>query len=63
MAQTELLTPGEAGAVLGVSGETMRRWANAKKIRHVRLPNGQVRFHPEDVEAHLQPVERTEATA
>jgi excisionase family DNA binding protein len=56
---TELLSATEAAALLQVSDETVRRWADAGKIRHVRLPSGQLRIYRQDVEAILTPVEPT----
>ena len=53
----DLLTTGDAAAFLGVSEETLRRWADRKQIRHVRLPSGQLRFDPADLTAALEPVE------
>jgi excisionase family DNA binding protein len=53
----ELLPTGAAAAYLGVSGETLRRWADEEKVRHVRLPSGQLRFRPVDLDAILTPVE------
>ncbi len=53
----DLLTTTGAAAVLGVSDETVRRWADAQLIRHVRLPSGQLRFRRVDLEAVLTPVE------
>lgn len=53
----ELLLTSAAAEILGVSDETLRRWAEEKKIRHVRLPSGQLRFRPEDLNAVLEPVE------
>jgi excisionase family DNA binding protein len=53
----EMLSTSAAAALIGVSDETLRRWADDKKIRHVRLPSGQLRFRPEDIEAALEPVE------
>jgi len=55
--QPEYLTTGEAAAVLGVSDETLRRWADDRKVRHVRLPSGQLRFIRSDLDAVLAPVE------
>ena len=54
---TELLTTGAAAKVLGVSDETLRRWVDAEKIRHVKLPSGQLRFRRSDLLAVLEPVE------
>lgn len=53
----DLLTPGEAAELLGVSGETLRRWADDSKVRHVRLPSGRRLFHRSDIEALLTPIE------
>lgn len=56
MTNDDLLTTGEAAAVLHVSGETLRRWADDRKIAHVRLPSGHRRFRRADVDAVLAPV-------
>lgn len=53
----ELLRTGEAAAYLGVSDETLRRWAKEKKIRRVKLPSGQFRFRPVDLDEVLVPAE------
>ncbi len=47
----------EAGAIVGVSRDTIRRWAKAGRVRHVLLPSGRMRFYREDIEALLEPVE------
>jgi excisionase family DNA binding protein len=52
---SELLSAAEVGAMLEVSDETVRRWADAGKIRHIRLPSGQVRFRRSDIDALLDP--------
>lgn len=57
------LTTPVAARRLGVSDETLRRWAEDRKIRHVRLPSGQLRFDPADIEAALTPVEPVEAAS
>lgn len=59
----ELLLTSAAAAVVGVSDETLRRWADERKVRHIRLPSGQLRFRREDLDALLAPVEPTEASA
>ena len=46
-----------AARLLGVSSDTLRRWARAGKVRHVLLPSGRMRFYAEDIEALLEPVE------
>lgn len=53
----DLLTTSAAAGLLHISDETLRRWAEEKKVRHVRLPSGQLRFVREDIEALLIPVE------
>jgi excisionase family DNA binding protein len=53
----DLLTSTEVAARLGVSDETVRRWADTRRITHIRFPSGQLRFRPEDVDAILRPVE------
>lgn len=46
-----------AARLLGVSSDTLRRWAKAGRVRHVLLPSGRMRFYAEDIEALLEPVE------
>jgi excisionase family DNA binding protein len=53
----ELLTTTVAAGILQVSDETLRRWVAEGRIRHVRLPSGQLRFLRRDLEAVLEPVE------
>lgn len=53
----DLLTTSAAARVLGVSDETLRRWADERKIRHVRLPSGQLRFRRPDLDEALAVVE------
>ena len=53
----------EAGAIVGVSRDTIRRWAKAGRVRHVLLPSGRMRFYREDIEALLEPVEPVEPVA
>lgn len=48
---------------LSVSDETMRRWAVAGRVRHVKLPNRQVRFTEDDLDAVLVTVEPTNEVA
>lgn len=59
----ELLSTGAAAAVLGVSDETLRRWVEDKRVRHIRLPSGQLRFRRTDLDELLTPVEPTEAAS
>jgi len=63
MADDELLSAQQAGRILQVGEETVRRWADEKLIAHIVLPSGQRRFRRSDVEAILAPVkpEPTEA--
>jgi excisionase family DNA binding protein len=63
MAQGDLLTASAAGALLGVHEETIRAWAKEGLIRHIVLPSGQRRYRRADIDAILEPVEPTEATA
>lgn len=59
----ELLLTAAAAAVLGISDETLRRWADEKIIRHVKLPSGQLRFRRADLEEVLTPVEPESAAS
>lgn len=58
----ELLTSPQAATLLQVTEETVRRWAEERKIRHIRLPSGQLRFRRQDVEEILTPVEPSQAS-
>ncbi len=51
------LSTTEAAAIVGVTDETMRRWAERRQVRHIKLPSGQLRFLRSDIEALLTPVE------
>jgi excisionase family DNA binding protein len=53
----EYLSTAQAARLLGVSDETLRRWAEERKIRHTRLPSGRLRFTLEDINASLEVVE------
>ena len=56
----DLLGSREAARILDVTDETIRRWAEAGIIRHIRLPSGQLRFERADIEAIRQPIEPAE---
>lgn len=38
------------------SGRTFLRWARDGQLAHIKLPNGQIRFRREDIEAMMIPV-------
>lgn len=57
MSTTPQVTTTEAARLFGVSSETVRRWADAQLIPHVRLPSGRLRFRRSDIDALLTPVE------
>lgn len=59
----DLLTPAQAGAIVGKSDETMRRWAAEKKVRHVRTPSGRILFHAADLSDLFEVVEPDTAGA
>lgn len=59
----DLLTPADAAALLGCSGETLRRWAKDGVVRHVKLPSGRRLFYRADIEALLTPVEPDKAAS
>lgn len=62
MPADDLLTTSAAARLLGVADETLRRWADERKIRHVRLPSGHLRFDPADIDEALTPVEPERAS-
>ena len=43
--------------MLGVSPDTVRRWAEQRKLAHIRLPSGQLRFKRADVVKALRTIE------
>lgn len=53
----EILTGSEAAALLNVTDETLRRWAEERRIKHIVLPSGQRRYLRSDIEAILVPIE------
>jgi excisionase family DNA binding protein len=50
------LTLTEAAAELGVSTQTLRRWADAGRIPVLRTLGGRRRFRPKDIEAARQQI-------
>jgi excisionase family DNA binding protein len=57
MSTEVLLSTAGAAAIMQVSDETVRRWADAGLIRHIRLPSGQLRFRRSDLEQVIAPVD------
>lgn len=57
----ELLTTTEVAELFQVSDDTVRRWAESRMVRHVKLPSGQYRFDRKDIEPWLVFVEREES--
>ena len=51
----KLLTIGEAAARVGVSVDTLRRYATDGKVAYLRTPGGQRRFRPDDIDQLMQP--------
>jgi excisionase family DNA binding protein len=49
----DLISTGEAARLLGVSPQTVRRWADLGDLPSVRTPGGQRRFHRSTVNALL----------
>jgi excisionase family DNA binding protein len=47
----ELMMPGEAARLFGVTPNTVARWADAGKIRQIKTPGGYRRYFAEDVRA------------
>lgn len=46
-----LISAGEAAKLVGVSPDTLRRWAKAGRVRHVVTPSRRILFDPADIEA------------
>ena len=51
--QKTLLAPDEVAQIVGVSSQTVRRWADAGILPTIRLPSGVRRFEAYDVLALL----------
>lgn len=49
--QPELVSIGEAGRILGVSADTLRRWGDAGRLKVVRTLGGQRRFRRDEIES------------
>ena len=49
-----LLSSHEAAAFLGVHFRTILRWADKKKMPHIRYPNGRIKFRREDLTLWLE---------
>lgn len=54
---SDILTVKEAAALLQVSVQTVRRWADLGHLRGLRTPGNQRRFRRADVEACLAGME------
>ncbi|MDY6213663.1 MAG: helix-turn-helix domain-containing protein [Schaalia hyovaginalis] len=50
------LSTGEAAALLGVSRDTVRRWAKAGTVPYFQFPSGRIFFRRSDIEALVTPV-------
>lgn len=48
------LTPAEAGDLIGVSGNTVKRWVEQRKLAALVLPNGYMRFRRSDIDAFME---------
>jgi DNA-binding transcriptional MerR regulator len=48
---SNLLTPGKAAAILGVTTTTLAAWAEAGIVESIRLPLGHRRYDRESIEA------------
>lgn len=53
----KLLTSGEAAKLVGVSPDTLRRWAKSGRVRHVVTPSRRILFDPADIEAIYRTVD------
>ena len=53
----QLISAGEAAELVGVSPDTLRRWAKAGRVRHVVTPSRRILFDPADIEAMYRTVD------
>lgn len=57
MSTTEYtLTSADVARLLGLTDETVRRYAEQGKLAHVRLPSGHRRFRRSDIDEYMHPV-------
>lgn len=54
--QEPLIPIGEAARYIGVSVDTLRRWADAGQVAYVRTPSKQRRFLRSDLDAAMERV-------
>lgn len=50
MAQEATLTTGPASKRVGVTENTLRRWAHDGKVPHIKTPSGRLLFRVSDLE-------------
>lgn len=53
MAASILLTARDVAELLGVTPATVLRWTRQGALPAVRLPSGQIRYRPEELDAWL----------
>lgn len=53
MAASSLLTARDVAELLGVTPATVLRWTRQGALPAVRLPSGQIRYRPEELDAWL----------
>lgn len=63
--ENKLLSPSAAAEYLAERGleltdQTLRRWADLRRVRHIALPSGLVKFRREDLDELLNPVDPAE---
>ena len=63
MTTPELVSVGTAARMLGVSDDTIRRWADSGQLPAIVLPSGHRRFQRTDVEALLSAARSDKARA
>lgn len=53
-APKEMLKPEEAAHRLGITTQTLRRWAVEGRIANIKLHNGHRRYRTADIDAYLE---------
>lgn len=48
------LTPAQAGELIGVSGNTIKRWVEERRLAALKLPNGYLRFRRSDIDEFME---------
>lgn len=54
MSDNTWITPSQAAKKLGVTKDTLRRWAVAGRLAHLKLASGHRRYRASDIDKEVQ---------